>query len=134
MASRDLIGTFESVSNDNYEDYLQELGIAFKYRQIADVQSPTIKISTSETNKYRIETVAGFQKFQADFELGKPFEQLLLDGKKDQSLVVAEGGDLVEKQIIDGTHSDRRWHVDGTELKLTYNACGVTAVRTFERR
>ena len=83
---------------------------------------------------YRIETTAGFQKYQVDFELGKPFEQPILDGKRAQSLVVAEGGDLVQTQIIDGKHSNTRWHVDGTELKLTYNTSGVIAVRTFKRR
>lgn len=103
-------------------------------RRFANEEGPSIKISTTGTNKYTIESTTGDKTLKADFELGKPFEQEIFDGRKADSLVVAEGGDLVEKQIIDRTHSDTLWHVDGTKLVATYKISDVTAVRKFDRQ
>lgn len=70
----------------------------------------------------------------AEFELGKEFEQEIVDGRKVKTVFKAEGAFLLETQYLDAFESHAEWKFDEKNLVVTYVAGGVVGVQSSQRQ
>ncbi|XP_060707952.1 nicotinamide/nicotinic acid mononucleotide adenylyltransferase 1 [Hemiscyllium ocellatum] len=117
--STDFNGTWNIISNDNFESYMQALDIDFATRKVANLLSPQ-KIIEQKGDSFIIKTISTFRNYEVQFTVGKEFEENTkgLDNRKCQSLVTWDNNKLVCVQK--GEKKDRGWThwIEGDKLYL----------------
>uniref|UniRef100_A0A5F8A588 Fatty acid binding protein 12 n=2 Tax=Macaca TaxID=9539 RepID=A0A5F8A588_MACMU len=76
-----LQGTWKSVSCENFEEYLKELGIGRASRKLGCLAKPTVTIST-DGDVITIKTKSIFKNSEISFKLGEEFEEITPGGHK----------------------------------------------------
>ncbi|XP_011370846.1 fatty acid-binding protein 12-like [Pteropus vampyrus] len=125
-------GTWKSISCENFEDYMKELGIGRASRKLGCLAKPTVTIKT-EGDVTTIKTKSIFKNNEISFKLGEEFEETTPGGHKTKSTVNLEGGALVQVQKWDGKSTTiKRKRVDD-KLVVECVMKGVTSTRIYER-
>ncbi|XP_067826468.1 retinoid-binding protein 7a isoform X2 [Heptranchias perlo] len=117
--SVDFNGSWNMISNDNFEPYMQALDINFATRKIAVLLKPQ-KIIEQKGDSFIIKTNSTFRNYHVQFTVGEEFEEDTngLDNRKCKSLVTCDNNKLVCVQK--GEKKNRGWThwVEGDELHL----------------
>ncbi|RMB91566.1 hypothetical protein DUI87_31795 [Hirundo rustica rustica] len=115
----DFSGTWNLVSNDNFEGYMVALGIDFATRKIAKMLKPQ-KVIKQDGDSFYIHTTSTFRDYLLEFKVGEEFEEdnKGLDNRKCKSLVTWENDKLVCVQT--GEKKNRGWThwLEGDDLHL----------------
>uniref|UniRef100_A0A8C9WFX4 Retinol binding protein 7 n=1 Tax=Scleropages formosus TaxID=113540 RepID=A0A8C9WFX4_SCLFO len=113
----DISGTWDMVSNHNFDGYMVALGIDFATRKIANLLK-TRKVIEQDGDVFTFTTVSSLKNYKSSFKLGEEFEEMTkgLDNRK--CLVNWVGDHLVCVQK--GEKKDRGWThwLEGDELHL----------------
>ncbi|XP_048470820.1 retinoid-binding protein 7 [Rhincodon typus] len=72
--STDFNGTWNIISNENFESYMQALDIDFVTRKIASLLSPQ-KIIEQKGDSFIIKTISSFRNYEVQFTVGEEFEE-----------------------------------------------------------
>ncbi|XP_053308366.1 nicotinamide/nicotinic acid mononucleotide adenylyltransferase 1 [Spea bombifrons] len=119
MAPPDYSGTWNMISNENFEGYMQCLGIDFVTRKMAKLLKPQ-KVIEQKGDTFTIQTVSSLRNYLVTFTVGEEFNEDTkgLDNRKCKSIVSWDNGRLVCVQT--GEKKNRGWvhWVDGDELHL----------------
>uniref|UniRef100_A0A3Q4BKV8 Cellular retinoic acid-binding protein 1 n=1 Tax=Mola mola TaxID=94237 RepID=A0A3Q4BKV8_MOLML len=114
--------TWKLVDSENFDDYMEAIGVGFATRQVGNMTKPTVIIS-QEGDKVAIRTQSTFKNTEISFKLG---EERLEISVKPLSTVTLEGDKLVHVQ---------KW--DGKETKFVREIkdgkMDIHAVRTYEK-
>ncbi|XP_031617427.1 fatty acid-binding protein, muscle-like [Contarinia nasturtii] len=86
---------YESV---NFNDYMKELGVGWFLRSVGNSVSPTVELRKMDGNKYKLITKSTFKDTELNFELGKEFDEVTLDGRNVKSVMTLENNVLTQKQ------------------------------------
>uniref|UniRef100_A0A8C1ACY2 Retinol binding protein 2a, cellular n=1 Tax=Cyprinus carpio carpio TaxID=630221 RepID=A0A8C1ACY2_CYPCA len=123
----DFNGTWEMVSNDNFEDVMKALDIDFATRKIA-VHLKQTKVIVQNGDKFETKTLSTFRNYEVDFTIGEEFEEhtKALDNRIVKTLVRWDGDKLVCVQK--GEKENRGWTqwIEGDLLHLVKN-CTCTS-------
>uniref|UniRef100_A0A672RUF6 Retinol-binding protein 2-like n=2 Tax=Sinocyclocheilus grahami TaxID=75366 RepID=A0A672RUF6_SINGR len=115
----DFNGTWEMVSNDNFEDVMKALDIDFATRKIA-VHLKQTKVIVQNGDKFETKTLSTFRNYEVDFTIGEEFEERTkaLDNRIVKTLVRWDGDKLVCVQK--GEKENRGWRqwIEGDLLHL----------------
>ncbi|CAG2102862.1 unnamed protein product [Medioppia subpectinata] len=76
----DFTGTFKLNTSNNFDEFLEELGVNVVLINMAKMSTPVVNI-TKDGDTYTLKTIAGFKNSEIKFELGKEFEEARMDGK-----------------------------------------------------
>ncbi|KAA0722312.1 Fatty acid-binding protein, intestinal [Triplophysa tibetana] len=127
-------GSWKVDRNDNYEKFMEQMGINMVKRKLA--AHDNLKITLEQTgDKFIVKEVSAFRTLDITFTLGVNFEYSLADGTE------LSGSWVMEGDMLKGTFTRKdngkalittRKIVDG-ELVQTYNYEGVDAKRIFKR-
>ncbi|XP_075696697.1 nicotinamide/nicotinic acid mononucleotide adenylyltransferase 1 [Rhinoderma darwinii] len=119
MAPPDFRGTWNMVSNENLDRYMQSLGIDIVTRNLAKLLKPQ-KIIEQNGDLFVIRTQSSLRNYQVQFTLGQEFDEDTkgLDNRKCKSLVTLDNGRLVCVQK--GEKKNRGWihWISGDDLHL----------------
>ncbi|XP_049709540.1 fatty acid-binding protein 12 [Elephas maximus indicus] len=127
-----LQGTWKSISCENFEEYMKELGIGRVSRKLGCLAKPTVTIST-DGDVITIKTKSIFKNNEISFKLGEEFEETAPDGHKTKSTVTLDNDSLMQVQDWNGKETIiRRKLVDGKML-VESAANNVICMRTYER-
>uniref|UniRef100_A0A8C0T8K2 Fatty acid binding protein 12 n=4 Tax=Canis lupus TaxID=9612 RepID=A0A8C0T8K2_CANLF len=127
-----LQGKWKSISCENFEEYMKELGIGRASRKLACLAKPTVTISTQE-DWITIKTKSIFKNNKISFKLGEEFEETTPGGHKTKSVVTLDNDSLIQVQDWDGKENTiRRKLVDG-KMVVESAVNNVTCTRTYER-
>ncbi|KAF0886322.1 FBP12 protein, partial [Crocuta crocuta] len=108
-----LQGTWKSISCENFEEYMKELGIGRAKRKLGCLAKPTVTISAQE-GLITIKTKSIFKNNEISFKLGEEFEETTPGGRKTKNVVNLDNDSLVQVQDWDGKETTiRRKVVDG---------------------
>lgn len=69
-----LVGTWDLVESENFDEFLKELGVNFVTRKAVTVLKPTVVIS-NDGSKWCIKTLSTFKNAEVNFEDGVEFEE-----------------------------------------------------------
>ncbi|XP_031232101.1 fatty acid-binding protein 12 [Mastomys coucha] len=125
-------GTWKSVSCENFENYMKELGVGRASRKLGCLAKPTVTISRAG-DLITIKTRSIFKNKEMSFKLGEEFEEITPRGRKSKSTVILDNDSLVQVQDWDGKEATiRRRLVDG-KMVVESAVNNVTCTRTYQR-
>ncbi|XP_029906835.1 retinoid-binding protein 7 [Myripristis murdjan] len=112
-------GTWDFVSNDNFEGYMVSLGIDFATRKIANMLKPQ-KVIKQDGDSFTIQTFTSFKNYSCSFKIGEEFEEVTkgMDNRVCQTVVNWDNDKLVCVQR--GEKKNRGWThwIEGDLLHL----------------
>ncbi|XP_074074602.1 retinoid-binding protein 7 isoform X4 [Macrotis lagotis] len=130
----DLSGTWNMVSNENFEGYMLALGIDFATRKIGKMMKPQ-KVIIQNGDDFTIHTLSTFRNYLIQFKVGEEFDEDTkgLDNRKCKSLVTWENDRLTCVQK--GEKMNRGWShwIEGDELHLEMFCEGQVCKQRFQR-
>ncbi|XP_030585376.1 retinoid-binding protein 7 [Archocentrus centrarchus] len=130
----DLSGTWDMVSNVNFEGYMLALGVDFATRKIASVLKPQ-KVIKQDGDCFSIQTLSTFKNYECSFKTGEEFEEVTkgMDNRICQSVVSWQNDKLVCVQK--GEKKNRGWShwLEGDELHLELT-CGDQVCKQIYKR
>ncbi|XP_052507895.1 fatty acid-binding protein 12 [Budorcas taxicolor] len=125
-------GTWKSISCENFEEYMKELGIGRASRKLGCLAKPTVTIMTKE-DLITIKTKSIFKNNEISFKLGEEFEETTPGGHKTKSTVILDDGSLIQVQDWDGKEITIRRKLVDEKLVVESMVNNVTCTRTYER-
>ncbi|XP_042536640.1 fatty acid-binding protein 12 [Dipodomys merriami] len=127
-----LQGTWKSISCENFENYMKELGIRKASRKLGCLAKPTVTIS-ADGDIITIKTRSIFKNTEISFKLGEEFEETTPAGHKTKSTVTLDNDTLVQVQDWgDKKITIRRKLVDG-QMVVESSVNNVICTRIYER-
>uniref|UniRef100_A0A452IPX1 Cytosolic fatty-acid binding proteins domain-containing protein n=1 Tax=Gopherus agassizii TaxID=38772 RepID=A0A452IPX1_9SAUR len=126
------LGTWKLNSSENFDTYMEELGVGFATRKLGSLAKPSVVISING-DIITIKTESTFKNTEISFKLGEEFEETTADNRKTMSTVTLDDGSLTQVQKWDGKQTTiKRALVDGKMVvECTMN--NVTCTRVYER-
>ncbi|XP_063565267.1 fatty acid-binding protein 12 isoform X2 [Gorilla gorilla gorilla] len=127
-----LQGTWKSISCENFEEYMKELGIGRASRKLGRLAKPTVTIST-DGDVITIKTKSIFKNNEISFKPGEEFEEITSGGHKTKSKVTLDKESLIQVQDWDGKETTiTRKLVDG-KMVVESTVNSVICTRTYEK-
>ncbi|GAA6214783.1 fatty acid-binding protein 2a [Lates japonicus] len=127
-------GTWKIDRNENYEKFMEQMGINMVKRKLAAHDNLKITIEQSG-DKFHVKESSNFRTLDLDFTLGVTFEYSLADGTELSGSWTTEGdtmkGVFIRKD--NGKQLITTRIIQGDELIQSYNYEGVDAKRIFKR-
>ncbi|XP_041948901.1 fatty acid-binding protein, intestinal [Alosa sapidissima] len=127
-------GTWKVDRNDNYEKFMEKMGVNMVKRKLA--AHDNLKITIEQTgDKFHINETSAFRTLELDFTLGVTFEYALADGTELSGAWTMEG-DMMKGLFTrkdNGKVLTTTRVIEGGELVQSYNYEGVDAKRIFKR-
>ncbi|OBS64381.1 hypothetical protein A6R68_07081, partial [Neotoma lepida] len=102
-----LQGTWKSISCENFENYMKELGVGRASRKLGCLAKPTVTIN-AEGDVITIKIKSIFKTSEISFRLGEEFEEITPSGRKIKSTVILDNDSLVQVQDWDGKEATVR--------------------------
>ncbi|KAG7458882.1 hypothetical protein MATL_G00225350 [Megalops atlanticus] len=127
-------GTWKVDRSDNYEKFMEQMGINVMKRKLAAHDNLKITIEQAG-DKFHVKESSTFRTLEIDFTLGVVFEYSLADGTELSGTWILEGDVLKGKftRKDNGKELLTTRIVSGDELVQSYNYDGVDAKRIFKR-
>ncbi|XP_004716007.1 fatty acid-binding protein, intestinal [Echinops telfairi] len=127
-------GTWKVDRNENYDKFMEKLGINMVKRKLAAHDNLKL-IITQDGNKIKIKESSNFRTIEIEFELGVNFNYTMADGTELSGTWTMEGAQLVGKfkRVDNGKDLNTVREIIGGELVQTYNYEGVEAKRIFKK-
>ncbi|CAL8328835.1 unnamed protein product [Merluccius merluccius] len=127
-------GTWKVDRNDNYEKFMEIMGINMVKRKLA--AHDNLKITLKQTgDSFHVNETSAFRTLELDFTSGVTFEYSLADGTELTGTWTIDGetlkGSFTRKD--NGKLLTTTRVVQGDELIQSYNYEGVDAKRIFKR-
>jgi len=127
------LGKYELDTSENFDAFLQELGVGFMTRAFAKNTKSKYEI-TKEGDYYTLKTISPLSSSEIKFKLnGELFFEDRLDGVRVKSnMTLVNGNKWVQKQFGEKEVTLIR-EFTGDAIKLTCVVNNVAAVRTYKR-
>uniref|UniRef100_A0A3Q3GFY5 Fatty acid binding protein 2, intestinal n=1 Tax=Labrus bergylta TaxID=56723 RepID=A0A3Q3GFY5_9LABR len=128
-------GTWKIDRNDNYDKFMEKMGINMVKRKLA--AHDNLKITLEQTgDKFHVKESSNFRTLELDFTLGVTFEYSLLT-----SCLMLQGSWTIEGDSMKGVFNRKDngkllttvRTIQGDELTQSYSYEGVEAKRIFKR-
>ncbi|XP_077575183.1 fatty acid-binding protein, intestinal [Stigmatopora nigra] len=127
-------GSWKVDRNDNYDKFMEKMGINMVKRKLAAHDNLKITIEHNG-DKFHVKECSNFRTLDIDFTLGDNFEYSLADGTE------VSGSWALEGDIMKGTFNRKdngkplitTRIIQGDELIQSYNYDGVDARRIFKK-
>ncbi|XP_063070832.1 retinoid-binding protein 7 [Engraulis encrasicolus] len=130
----DYSGTWDFVSNENFEPYMLALDIDFATRKIASRLKPQ-KVIEQDGNSFTFKTLTSFKNLTVSFKIGEEFEEVTkgMDNRKCQTVVNWDNDKLVCVQK--GEKKNRGWThwIEGDLLHLELHCEGQVCKQVFKK-
>ncbi|XP_061639424.1 retinoid-binding protein 7 [Phyllopteryx taeniolatus] len=127
-------GTWDVVSNVNFEGYMIALGIDFATRKVAAMLKPQ-KVIKQDGDQFSIRTLTTFRNYEIAFKVGEEFKEdnRGMDNRICQSMVNWENDKLVCVQR--GGKRNRGWThwIQGNELHLELTCEDQVCKQVYKR-
>ncbi|KAI2655970.1 Retinol-binding protein 2 [Labeo rohita] len=131
----DFNGTWEMVSNDNFDDVMKALDIDFATRKIA-VHLKQTKVIVQNGDKFETKTLSTFRNYEVNFTMGEEFDEYTkgLDNRNVKTLVTWDGDKMVCVQK--GEKENRGWKqwIEGDLLHLEIHCQDKLCHQVFKKK
>ncbi|MEQ2198344.1 hypothetical protein XENOCAPTIV_011528 [Xenoophorus captivus] len=129
-----LCGTWDMISNVNFEGYMSALGISVYLRKIA-LRLKLRKVIEQQGDQYIIKTLSTFKNYTISFKIGQEFEEFTkgLDNRHMKSTATWQGNKLLCEQT--GEKKNRSWihWVEGDKLHLELYCEGEVCKQVYRK-
>jgi len=127
-------GNYKLSKSDNFDEFLNALGIGLIKRKLAQSTSPTIEV-TKDGEKWNVKTKSALKNTEVSFKIGEEFEETRQDDVKVKSLVTQDGNKWTQVQTP--LDSDKVVTIvrefGDKQLTTTATVGAVSSVRIYDR-
>ncbi|KAJ8378893.1 hypothetical protein AAFF_G00233270 [Aldrovandia affinis] len=131
----DYSGTWNMLSNDNFEGYMVAINIDFATRKIAGLLK-TQKVIRQDGDSFTMKTLSTFRNYSSSFKIGVEFDEVTqgLDNRKCKSVVNWVGDKMVCVQK--GEKGNRGWThwIEDDQLYLDLYCEDQVCQQIYERK
>ncbi|XP_047233557.1 retinoid-binding protein 7a isoform X2 [Girardinichthys multiradiatus] len=129
-----LCGTWDMISNVNFEGYMRALGVSVYLRKIA-LRLKLRKVIEQQGDQYIIKTLSTFKNYTISFKIDQEFEEFTkgLDNRHMKSTATWQGNKLLCEQT--GEKKNRSWihWVEGDKLHLELFCEGEVCKQVYRK-
>ncbi|XP_072932822.1 fatty acid-binding protein-like [Epargyreus clarus] len=122
-------------SSENFEEYLEFLGVSLIVRKIITNLPCDCILSQNPDGSYTITITTTFKNFKVKFVPGVEFESMRLDGEKVKAVMQIEGNKLIETQVAANGlkgHHVTEYTDDFIYVTIKVEGWDGTCTRTYE--
>jgi len=130
--SADFVGKYDLVASENFDEFLQALGVNWILRKTANALKPSVELVDNSDGTWTWKTVSTFKSTDIKFKLDEEFDETRMDGTKVKSIISLDGNKLVQKQTSEPPCEIIR-EFNGAEMKTICSCKGVTSTRTYKK-
>lgn len=96
------LGSWKMVSSEGFDRILARLGVDYLARKAGNLVKPVIKITEvpGMPGTYNLKTINTFRSTEVQFQLGEPFLETTVDGRKVKTVITLENGQEVGEWIM----------------------------------
>jgi len=129
-----LVGTWEYVDGEHFDDYMKEIGVGFALRQSAKLVKPKLVID-ERSGKWSLKSESTLKTAAYEFTPGCEFDETRLDGENVKSTIKFENDKWVHTmRDKNGKESTiKRWVDAQGQQQIEMKAGDVTARRWYKR-
>ncbi|XP_077023203.1 fatty acid-binding protein 12 [Tamandua tetradactyla] len=127
-----LQGTWKSISCENFEEYMKELGIGRASRKLGCLAKPTVTINT-DGHVITIKTKSIFKNDEISFKLREEFAGSTTGSPKTKSTVTLDDNSLLQVQDWNGKEITVRRKLADGKMVVESTVNNVICTRTYER-
>ena len=130
-----LVGTWNLTSSENFDSYMQSIGVPYAERRAANILRVTIIIlHEPDTDEWEIKTY-DFKNNRIRFQLGKEFEEVTLFGQHVRTYFTKESENkLIQTQTGDKLITTTYESPDLNTLLMCAKSDSAFSKRTFRRK
>ncbi|XP_046353835.1 fatty acid-binding protein, adipocyte-like [Haliotis rufescens] len=128
-----LVGTWNYVSQENLDGYMEAIGVPEQMREIAKESKPLLEITQDAGDHFMIRTTVGDKVKEYKFVIGQAFDSVSLTGQPLKSVVVLEGEKMVETQTLGDFNILIERSVEEGNLVSRMTVNNVTATVVFSK-
>ncbi|OQV19091.1 putative Fatty acid-binding protein, heart [Hypsibius exemplaris] len=131
----DITGKYSLESSENFDEYMQSIGVGFLKRKAASALSTAVvDITKTGPDAYVLKTTTTLKTTELPFVLNKEVPETTIDGREVKALFTLDGNILKQKQTgADGFESTIDREFTPTGLIATLYHKNVTAVRKYKK-
>ena len=122
---------YKHEKNENFEEFLKELGVNYLVRKMASSASSTVELVKEDDNNYSFNTISSFRTTSIKFQPGVEFTETRADGVEVPCVITFDGNKMIHEQKGDKPVTIIRVF-NGDELFLTCKVGNVEAKRWFK--
>jgi len=127
------IGRWKMDSSENFDKYMEAVGIGFVTRKMANSTKPTHVFIANPDGSYTLRAESAVKNQEQKFRLNEEFEEHTPDGRNAKSTLRLEDGKLIQDQKAEVDSVITRELPDPNTLVTKFTANGVTGTRVFKR-
>ena len=133
-------GSYNRISAEKYDEFLNELGVNFLLRKAATASSPVFEVTYDEASEtWNFKTSTMLKSMELKFKLGEEFDEKSPDGRDVRAIVTKEGDSFVSTQTAkkDGEKSTkvvREFKGDEVIQTSTIVGSDLVCIQVFKRQ
>ncbi|CAF2604657.1 unnamed protein product [Rotaria sp. Silwood2] len=129
-----LKGSWDHVDDENFDEFMKELGVGWAMRIAAKAVKPRLIISQNDS-KWSIKSESTFKTVFYDFTPGVEFNETTPDGREVTTTITFEGNKWISTTIDkNGKKSVVTRYVDGSGQQMIEMECGPVKARRWYKR
>jgi hypothetical protein len=125
------VGTWKMESSENFDSYMEAVGVGAAMAKIGSMSKPTVTISVDgDTWNMKSETL--FKNSKLQFQIGVEFDETTPDDRQMKTIFTLEGNKLIQDQKGEKPSVITR-EVNGDKMTVLCTAGTVVATRIYSR-
>nr|XP_033789696.1 myelin P2 protein-like [Geotrypetes seraphini] len=125
-------GTWKLINSDNFDKYMESIGVSFIVRKAVEALKPNVIISR-KGDDICLTTESTFKTTNLNFCLGKEFSEKTADGRDAKTIITLDNDVLCQVQKWDGKETSILREVKDDKMIVTCIMNDTKCVRTYER-
>ncbi|CAI5452831.1 unnamed protein product [Caenorhabditis angaria] len=132
--ANDIVGKWNFVSSENFDEYLKAVGVGWAVRTIATKTKPTLDF-VIEGDEWRMTSTSTFKTFTLKFKLGVPFDDKTADGRDTGNVVTVENDRLIHVETGKNGGADSRIerYIENGKLIIVCSSGSAKSTRVYEK-
>ena len=130
-------GKFQLTESDNFEGFMQRLGVGYLTRKLGNQSYPVVTINMDGGEEYCMKTESLVKTSELKFKLGDQFEEITGDGRKVLSTMSMTAPNTMMHQMLGtdgGKNSFCTREFMAEKMKCVCQVEEVVTTRMYERK
>ncbi|CAB3396610.1 unnamed protein product [Caenorhabditis bovis] len=130
----DIVGKWNFVSSENFDEYLKEVGVGWAVRVVATKTKPTLEFHV-DGDEWTMNSQSTFKNFTTKWKIGNQYDDKTADGRDVSNLFTIENDRLVQVETGKNGGKDSRIerYIEDGKLVIVCTCNNVKCTRVYAK-